>query len=371
MEQTDESCSYSESDQDNTEESWESSESIRPKYTLKCYPSGTPVIFETHNGTVIDAIYRKTQGNGTRIVVDSVSEFPSKTRSSDGRPMYYSAYEIKYFHLFCREADIDANYKYADTNSAFPGISYEHYLSLKDVIWDHKYIPVYDCNFQSTLQEIRACDVVGIVAMGSHTDKVRFAQITFFIVATRDKVYLFDIKFTPKSFWEMGLKNILEDTKIQKVVYDSKTVADLLFNRYWKIKLNNVFDVMIADYDICDRKIGAYSRSDFRRCPELMEQYLRLPQGMFQNSELLTNGITHNSRPASTEMRRNVAISAAFLIPLYNVQKTILLRNFYMTSQLYCDLLACRSDKCREEKIKELNCGLPQEIGKFLEEDCE
>lgn len=329
---------------------------------LKDCESECPIIFETNRGSVVHGVYIKPVANG--YAIDSVCQFPAK--ENDGVLIYF-ANEMKYLHVFY-EQDDDSYWSVSNPAlsaylaTGISSITYEEFIHARDLIWESKYIPVYDCNFQNTLREIRAADTIGIVAIGSHSNKVRYARISFFVISTRNKVYLFDIIFTPDHFWDMGLRSILEDKNVQKVVYDGKTVADLLLNRY-KIKIANVFDVMVADYElskICEHYV-------FKSFPQLIQSYLSLPEGIFEYTELIVRGVTHKNRPVKDKMKRDVSLIAVFLIPLCHTQKALLLQNFYKASQVYSDLLISRSPLCREEKVKEMGNSVPEEIIEYLE----
>lgn len=314
--------------------------SQRIKYDLKNYVYRSPMIIELASGNVIDGIYRSTRPGGSSIVLEMVSEFPSKNCTGARVPVCYSAYEIRYLHTF----DEDNSNKVCP---ALSGLSHQDFLKAKELICDVKYVPVYDCNFENIIKEIKMHDVIGILGVGSHILKVRYSRISCFLITTREKIYLFDIQYTPKNFWEMGLKSILEDQKIQKVVYDSKTIADILANRY-EVKLLNVFDVMVADYDICKQN------HNFKTLPELLQTYLNLPQGMFAYTELVLSGETYKQRPLVDKMKRDLALGAAFLINLRNTQNAILLKEFILfTSEYTNSVKNCPDLESLDSKLKD------------------
>lgn len=344
----------------------------REEFELGKYVPGSKVLIETHTKAVYDGTYVATQQEGARIAVRSVCRWPMQQRGRSHELAYFYCNEIKSLHFLHDEGAEQQNEQFRQfswANPALKSLSYQQFLHGGKIMWDCEYIPVCDNRCMQALREIQNRDVIGISALGSHVLKVRAAKISFFIVCTAKKIYLFDIKLTAKHFWESGLRQILESKLIQKVCFDSKILSDLLYNRYWKIKIENVFDVQMADY-VIGKKIGApILERDLRSFPQLAEKYLGLPPSIFCDSEWLTSHRLHYRRPADAHLKRNVALCGAFLLPLRNTQRALLLATPSLASQVYADTMASCAPTCRRALDR---ASLPPAVAACLQEheDC-
>jgi len=90
----------------------------------------------------------------------------------------------------------------------------------------------------NTSEKIIAVDCEG-VNLG------REGRLCLVQVATSHKVYLFDIIEGGAVLFDSGLRQILEDPNMRKVIHDCRLDSDALFHEY-QVSLKNVFDTQVA-----------------------------------------------------------------------------------------------------------------------------
>ncbi|XP_056410996.1 piRNA biogenesis protein EXD1-like isoform X3 [Hyla sarda] len=91
----------------------------------------------------------------------------------------------------------------------------------------------------SAIKHIQCQSVIGVASTGSNL--CRHGSLYSLQVSTKIHVYLFDIALLGPNIFKCGLKAVLEDKSIVKVVHDCRRLSDCLFHQYG-IVLNNVFD---------------------------------------------------------------------------------------------------------------------------------
>jgi len=81
----------------------------------------------------------------------------------------------------------------------------------------------------------------------------RSGKLTLIQVATAEKSYLFDSLVGGKEIFDHGLRQVLEDKNVMKVMHDCRLDSDALFHEF-NVKLNNVFDTQVAFAMVCRGK---------------------------------------------------------------------------------------------------------------------
>ncbi|KAJ8341510.1 hypothetical protein SKAU_G00338010 [Synaphobranchus kaupii] len=98
--------------------------------------------------------------------------------------------------------------------------------------------------FGPAVMDIRKQQVIGI-----GTDGVGVSQherLCWLQIATKTRVYLFDILLLGARAFKNGLSMILESNRILKVTHDCRGIAGCLWTQY-EVNLRNVFDTQVAD----------------------------------------------------------------------------------------------------------------------------
>ncbi|XP_030415367.1 piRNA biogenesis protein EXD1 isoform X3 [Gopherus evgoodei] len=109
-----------------------------------------------------------------------------------------------------------------------------------------KYIVIdqFQQKFGPAMLHIKKQSVLGVAAEG--VNLCRHGRLCWLQVATRSRVFLFDIFFLGPRVFKNGLQVVLEDKNILKVMHDCRLISDCLSHQYGII-LSNVFDTQVAD----------------------------------------------------------------------------------------------------------------------------
>lgn len=70
--------------------------------------------------------------------------------------------------------------------------------------------------------------------------------LSVLVVATEEKVFLFDILMLKNDAFDQGLKDILESKEVEKIVHDCRQICDCL-QHLFQVTLDNIFDTEVAD----------------------------------------------------------------------------------------------------------------------------
>uniref|UniRef100_A0AC34GWQ9 3'-5' exonuclease domain-containing protein n=1 Tax=Panagrolaimus sp. ES5 TaxID=591445 RepID=A0AC34GWQ9_9BILA len=79
--------------------------------------------------------------------------------------------------------------------------------------------------------------------------------LSFIIIATCSRVFVFDLRSSDTIVLESGIKDLLESDSVLKVMHDIKRVANVLAHRY-SVHMRNVFDTQIAHAVLQHEKFG-------------------------------------------------------------------------------------------------------------------
>uniref|UniRef100_T1IXR4 Uncharacterized protein n=1 Tax=Strigamia maritima TaxID=126957 RepID=T1IXR4_STRMM len=108
-------------------------------------------------------------------------------------------------------------------------------------------------------------------------------------------IYIFDMMYQAKEFFQSGLKDILEDPKILKIMHDCRFISDALYHLFG-ISINNVYDTQVADIVIRKnnqrgkiphrvRDLGTCLRDYLAVKPDELN-FLSVPRHLFEKDQL-------------------------------------------------------------------------------------
>ncbi|XP_051941958.1 piRNA biogenesis protein EXD1 isoform X2 [Hippocampus zosterae] len=105
-------------------------------------------------------------------------------------------------------------------------------------------IDAFNEKFGPAVMEIKKQHVVSVGADG--VDMYKHGKLCWLQIATKHKVFLFDILLLGAKAFKNGLCMILENRHILKVIHDCRAVAGCLMTQFG-VKLTHVFDTQVAD----------------------------------------------------------------------------------------------------------------------------
>jgi len=220
----------------------------------------------------------------------------------------------------------------------------------------------------------------------------RHGTITVITIATRDIVYIFDIlKLGPIAF-DLGLKSLLEDPWMEKLMFDCRHDADALWHLYG-VFLDGVLDLQLMDvllrrslytpdFPVHSRKLhmihkGVERLNGYGSCATYHVAELKQEMSAFKNvgkSLLLHRNDLWNDRPMTEEMLSYCCVDTAPMFRLFDSLSGKMLSKYrgpeYMrkareASRFYADNI--RKMAAFSGTIFEENNYLPFDVDVFLE----
>ncbi|KAF8778735.1 piRNA biogenesis protein EXD1 like protein [Argiope bruennichi] len=110
---------------------------------------------------------------------------------------------------------------------------------------DIEIIDSFNKEFNLAIKHIKEQAAIGVSLEGIRIN--RSGILTWLCISTPCCNFLFDILALGEQVFQKGLKSILEDAKIQKILHDCRLASDCLYHKY-NVCLVNVFDTQVADF---------------------------------------------------------------------------------------------------------------------------
>ncbi|CAD5218836.1 unnamed protein product [Bursaphelenchus okinawaensis] len=127
--------------------------------------------------------------------------------------------------------------------------------------------------------------------------------LSLIVVASTSRIAVFDLAHSDSILLESGLKELLEDNKVLKVVHDIRRVSTLMAQRY-AVNMRNVFDTQIAHTIIQHEKLNK-PVSELRAITFINLQRVYYPQSLMQSDitpRKLSQTPSWGTRPVSDDM---------------------------------------------------------------------
>ncbi|XP_070613244.1 piRNA biogenesis protein EXD1 isoform X5 [Erythrolamprus reginae] len=185
---------------------------------------------------------------------------------------------------------------------------------------DIEYIVInqFQKTFGSAMMHIKNQSVCSIAAEG--VNLCRHGKLSWLQIATKHQVFLFDVFVLGAQVFKNGLKMILEDPNILKVIHDCRWLSDCLSHQYG-IMLSNVFDTQVADVLQFSVETGGYLPHRISPVQECLMRYLRLPDKCVSFLEYKQQAIEEDPeiwfvRPLPPVLLNILALETMYLLPL-------------------------------------------------------
>lgn len=175
-----------------------------------------------------------------------------------------------------------------------------------------------------------------LVQLGAQADEF----VSLVVLASSQRLVVFDLAHSDSILLESGLKGLLEDDKLLKVVHDVRRASTLLIQRY-SVHLRRVFDTQVAHTVIQHEKLGK-PLNELRAITFVNLQRVYYPQSLMQSDvtpRKLSQTPAWSARPLADDLLLQACEECHCLV-----------------SALYRLLNSQLPDKCRrlfEEKCQE------------------
>lgn len=251
--------------------------------------------------------------------------------------------------LLKREFSKNDRIDYSETINIPPGkhfIDYLHEHLKKSCPSDFRFIDSVNADYDKAIKDLSESTNIGLSCHGPKIS--RCGILTWMCLSTSTCVFIFDIERLGKSAFDRGLKEILENEKIEKVVHDCREVTDCLLHLF-DTNMKSIFDTQAADYVInmqfCSQKrIFKYVNS----LDSCLSKYLKVPQQFLynRNKSVTYNDEVqfYNKRPISKDFLNVLLKSSMYLILLMEEQKKALMSPYERAVELSLNYVRSASD---------------------------
>ncbi|KAB0804743.1 hypothetical protein PPYR_01713 [Photinus pyralis] len=173
------------------------------------------------------------------------------------------------------------------------------------------------------------CECIGIVGIGAEFSTTK--PVELLVMSSWSQVYIVNLSLCTHSGFPSGLAKILESNYIQKVGHNLVPLSQSLWHCY-KVTINNTFDTQIADEKI------EVDRGHLYKAPNLadsLKKHLHLPC-LLEDTPSTTSEMW-SERPLPDFRKIQAAQLVTYLITLRNIQKRLLLKDYYDPIEEYIE----------------------------------
>ncbi|XP_039391850.1 piRNA biogenesis protein EXD1 isoform X2 [Mauremys reevesii] len=179
-------------------------------------------------------------------------------------------------------------------------------------------IDQFQQKFGPAMLHIKKQSVFGVAAEG--VNLCRHGRLCWLQVATRSRVFLFDIFLLGPRVFKNGLQMVLEDKNILKVIHDCRSISDCLSHQYGII-LSNVFDTQVADVLHFSNITGGFLPHRISSLQECLMRHLKMsPQKVsflaYRQQVVQENPDIWFVRPLPPLLLKVLALETVYLLPL-------------------------------------------------------
>ena len=174
--------------------------------------------------------------------------------------------------------------------------------------------------FEDAIDILDNRSIIGFSSEGKMVG--RKGTLSWLVFSTDEDVFMFDIVELKQSAFKYGLKAVLQNSKVLKVVHNSAQINDCLLHQ-WNVSLVNVVDTMAADLVFCTNHVwGGYVPKYFRSLPRLLIDYLGIASPhifypRYRRTHLAEDSEVWLTRPALDHLVLGAARNCLYLIPLH------------------------------------------------------
>lgn len=172
--------------------------------------------------------------------------------------------------------------------------------------------------FGPALMHIRKQRVIGLGLDG--VGAFQNERLCWLQVATKNKVYLFDILLLGARAFRNGLSNILGSENILKVMHDCRRISGCLMVQFG-VKLTNVFDTQVADVMHFYTETGGFLPTRVSTLQEVITGHLKMPLYRLSSLNIKDQLCREDKevwyiRPCPAPLLKVMALSVIHLQPL-------------------------------------------------------
>ncbi|XP_034381224.1 piRNA biogenesis protein EXD1 [Cyclopterus lumpus] len=217
--------------------------------------------------------------------------------------------------------------------------------------------------FVSAVMHIKKQSVISVGADG--VEVFKYGRLCWLQIATKHKVYLFDILLLGARAFKNGLSMILENKRILKVIHDCRAIAGCLIAQFG-VKLTNVFDTQIADVMCFYSKTGGLLPDRVSTLQEVVSFHLKVPSSQLLSLQMKSQLTKEEremwfKRPCPIPLLKLMALSAIHLQPLRLVLLDTLMMDYMALVDSYLNSGFYEPDELQHVNMESV-LELPREL---------
>ncbi|XP_035529299.1 piRNA biogenesis protein EXD1 isoform X2 [Morone saxatilis] len=217
--------------------------------------------------------------------------------------------------------------------------------------------------FGPAVMHIKKQHVIGVGADG--VEVFKHGRLCWLQIATKKKVYLFDILLLGARAFKNGLSMILENKHILKVIHDCRAVSGCLIAQFG-VKLTNVFDTQVADVMCFYSETGGFLPDRVSTLQEVVSLHLKVPSSQLLSLQMKSQLTKEEremwqKRPCPVPLLKVMALSVIHLQPLRLVLLDTLMTDYVAVVDSYLSSSHYEPDELEHVNMETV-LDLPREL---------
>lgn len=194
------------------------------------YMKGDLLQLHTKNSEIIEGRFYSITNDKSKISLYNVKELPNDQKNES------------VFHYYDSEVREIVKLQESD-DVTFLKISEKECEDILMISKKYIYINQVDSTFHEALEMLNQYSYIGLSTDGAHMG--RKCKMPFLVLSTPKQIFIFDIQVMQYHAFDAGLKKLLEDEYIKKIVHDCRKLADCLYHKH-NIKIKSIFDTQVS-----------------------------------------------------------------------------------------------------------------------------
>ncbi|KAM4542803.1 piRNA biogenesis protein EXD1 [Odontesthes bonariensis] len=218
-------------------------------------------------------------------------------------------------------------------------------------------------NFGPAVMHIKKQHVIGVGAEG--VEIFKNGRLCWLQIATKNKVYLFDVLLLGARAFKNGLSMILESKRILKVIHDCRAISGSLIAQFG-VKLTNVFDTQVADAMCFYSETGGFLPDRVSTLQEVVSLYLKVPSSRLSSLQMKSQLTKEEremwfKRPCPVPLLKVMVLSVIHLQPLRLVLLDSLMNDYMALVDSYLNSSHYQPDELEHVNMEGV-LELPREL---------
>lgn len=198
----------------------------------RLYIKGELLQLHTKNEEIIEGRFYSITNDKSKISLYNVKELPNDQENES--VLHYYDSEVRDI-IKLQESDKKTTLKISEKEC-------------KDILMTSKkyiYINQVDSSFHEAIETLNQYSYVALSTDGAQMG--RKCKMPFLVLSTPQQIFIFDIQVMQFHAFDAGLKKLLEDNSIKKIVHGCRKLADCLYHKH-NVEIKSIFDTQVSRY---------------------------------------------------------------------------------------------------------------------------